>query len=229
MVEAFVFLAALLAGGQSGATPAPRDLNGRMFCFAGGGQLNETAAGTYTLTLQLKMTGDLTRAQWAGGRPLLEQTDSFRPVIYSAYKIELDRNGKPSAPPRPFAISASAGRFAAAPPQPLESLRLKIEAGATQFPEMALDQVMYSVAVPGGKITLAEHRGRDSELVLPPANLNMLVRAVENNRRHLLLLQNGKELGRIPFPLVPLRAQTEEALAWAAKTAQAMSTRKACQ
>jgi hypothetical protein len=220
-------MVALLGVAADPAKPAPLDLEGKMFCFGSNRQLSETPAG-YVLTFHMKMAGDLSKAQWFGGKPLIGPSESFNPVLYTSYKIDIGKDGKPTGRPKPFAISASGGRFSAAVPGPIDSLRMKIMAGATETPEMPLAAVSYSVAVPAGKITTPETRDEESNVVVPAAKLGQLVRAVEANDRTLLMLQNGAELGRIPFPKLPLRAQTEEVLAWASTTAQAMTARKTC-
>lgn len=227
MMTTMVILLALAA--QVAEKPAAKHRDGGLFCLDGRRTLSQQADGSFRLIVWTKMEADLARATWAGGKPLVARTARSVPLISTGYEIPIAKDGRPQGRPQPFAISVSMARFSAGRPEPIESLRLKIDTGsAADIAEMPLSATGYKVAMPIGQIVVADRKQQDHEVALPRADFEPLVRAIENGERTIVLLQNGKELGRVPVPLVSLRGQTEETLAWTAKAAAAMTARKTC-
>lgn len=210
------------------AQEARKDLNGFHFCIGSNMTLRENAAGTYDLTIFIDIPGDLSKAVFPGGKPILGQNDAFKPIINTGYKAAIGKDGKPMGRPQPFSVSVSLGRFIAGRPEPIESLSLEIRTAGLALPPMPVDAVAYSVAVPEGKITTPDAKTDDTNVLRDATTIGNYVRAVENGESSVALLQNGSEIARIPFPASDIRSQAQTKFTWVEAAAKALGARKAC-
>lgn len=224
----FLTIPALLLAVSAAGKEAPKDRNGLRFCLGENRALDETADGHYEFTVHITIPGDLDHAQYPGGKVRLVRTDMFPPSISTGYRIKLGKDGQPLGKPRPFAVTTTLGRFDGERPGPKESLSIRIQAATQTSPDMPLDQFGYQTSVPIGAIRTPDTKSKDS-LKLGAEVIADYVRGIENDGSTVLLLQNGTEIARIPFPKPDIQAQVQAKFAWAQTTAKALTARGSCE
>lgn len=226
-MKASLSLLPLLAALPAQAQDANRDLDGHYYCSGeDGAGLREVGDGTIRANLGFTYLGDVDQAVYpAGASRLFAPHAELKAYVIVYYSFLIGADGNPLSRPEPQSISVSTGRFAGRRLEPMESLTLRLGAGALTSPPIKINAAYYGIAIVGGELGPPNSAARN-DTEMPTSEFLRLAMAVENEPRWILLQQHGREVARIPAPPVSITAERDAAIAWFRKTAPLLAKGK---